>query len=325
MNNIDIKDIKIVELSKRDMEGYNSSRLVLEISNVVFSEMNALRRICYKDIPTYAFDPSTIDIEYNDTIFNNDMMRLRLSNLPILNIDTEVEFLQRKYWDKVDFTDTKIEKHPKNKKIDCYINVHNDTLKNMNIFTDSLRISVDGSIDNNMYKNIEPILLIKLRPNESFKARMKAVLAIGELSDIYSGVSISFYKMIDENRFKFTLESQGQMKEYDLLIKSCDICIKKLNDIKKNVEKNMIPNEKNEYIEIKLINEDNTLGNLIGDALQNHKDVNFASPTKPDQMVKEIIIKYYTKNKDKIKVFNDAINTKIKVFNTIKDKLKKLN
>lgn len=319
-----MKDIKIKELSKRDMERFYCSRLELEISGIDTSVINALRRLCYQDIPIYAYDSSTIDIEFNDSIYNNDMMRLRLSNLPIFNIDSDVDFLSRKYWDRVDFTDAKRDKHPKEKKIETFINVHNDTLTNMNVFSTSLKTFIDGKPIDDMYKNIEPVLLLKLRPNQAFKAKLSAVLATGELNDIYSGVSRAFHKEMGDNEFKFTIESQGQLDEYKLLVKACNIAVKKLEDVKTNVSKTLDADDKNDFVEIKLINEDRTIGNMIGDALQNHKDVIFAAPPKPDMLVKEIKIKYYTKNKDKLKVFTESVDTKIDIFKGLSKELNRL-
>uniref|UniRef100_A0A6C0ACG0 DNA-directed RNA polymerase RpoA/D/Rpb3-type domain-containing protein n=1 Tax=viral metagenome TaxID=1070528 RepID=A0A6C0ACG0_9ZZZZ len=322
---IDTKKIKITQLLKREMEGFMSSRLILDIGGpgIDYSIVNGLRRVTIDEIPIYAYDSSTVDIEFNDSIYNNDMMELRLSNLPIFDIKNNIIFLSRKYYEKVDFTDPKRERHPDEKKIETYINVHNDTLTNMNITTDSIKMIIDGEEVKNPYKKTHPILLLKLRPNQAFKARLRAVLGIGDINNVYAGAGNVYYKE-EDNRFKFTIESQGQMDEYELLDKGCSILIKKLSDVYENVSKNFKGDETDKNVQLDLINEDYTIGNLIKDSLQDHKDVIFAGCSKPDKQIKEVIIKYTTGVKNKMIPFKEAIDSKIKVLEEIQSQIQKL-
>lgn len=319
-------NIKSKELLKREMKDFTSSRLILGIegSDVSYAFINALRRTMIDDIPVYAFDPSTINIEFNDSVILTDALKLRLSNLPIFDIKNDIVFLSRKYWSHVDFTDPERPKHSDEKNIELYINVHNDTLENQHYTTENVKMFIDGEQVKKAYKKTNPILLITLKPNQAFKAKLKAVLAVGELSNIYSGVSNCYYEALNDsgNKFKLTIESQGQMDEYVLLNKACDILVKKLTDTLQNLENLLQKTDDDDLIEIKLINEDFTLGNLIVDNLQEHKDVTYAGAPKHDKLIKEIIIQYVTKSKNKIEPVKEVINKQIKLINSFKNQLK---
>lgn len=304
--------VKITQLNKKEFKGFDYSQLVLQVSNVKLSIINGIRRICLRDIPIYAWEPATINIEHNDTIFNNDMMRLRISNLPIFNIKNDVLFLSQKFWKNIDFTDSKRPKHPNEQKIEMYISEHNDTLSDKDIYSDTIKLFIDGKKIDEPFKNIEKILIIRLRPNQTFKAHCRAVLAIGELNDIYSGASNIFFKTIKDNEHKLTIESQGQMDEYELVSKACDIAVKKLQDVKENIKKNYTNVKDNkEHIEIVLKNEDHTMGNIITEGLQEQKNVVFSGLAKIDLLIKEVKIKYLTKDKNPLDSIYKSIDNKI--------------
>ena len=102
--------------------------------------LNSLGRIAVKRVPSYAYAKKLINIArinpetgYHGSIaFNNDMMRLRLSNTPVMNIDPEISFLHEKYWQNIDYLDEKREIHPKEKSIEVLIdvkNTHDDSVK----------------------------------------------------------------------------------------------------------------------------------------------------------------------------------------------------
>lgn len=321
------ESVKVIELKKRPFKDFQYSQLKLQLKGTDVTEavVNALRRTALSDIPVYAICNQSILIEQNDTIFNNDYMRLRLSQLPIFNVKNDIIFLPREYWYNIDYSDIKRNKLPEDKKrIDLYLNVNNSTNEIMNVTTDNIKYYEDNEEINNRIKNIKPILLIQLRPNETFKMMAKAVLGIGERDDIWAAASNAFYNKTDKNEFKFIIESQGQMDEYEILVKSCKIIKKKLVDIKKTVNNylNKIDIKKNKLIEINLKHEDHTLGNIINEGLQNDSNIIFSGLSKPDLLIKNIIIKVVC-NGDLITPFNTVIDKYEKIYNTIeKDLLK---
>jgi hypothetical protein len=107
------KGIKITELSKQESSGLKNSQLVLEISgdSVNFAIVNTIRRLVMDYIPSYSFCNDSIEIAENNSVFNNDEMKLRLSQMTIPNISNKINHLEKKYWKGVDYNDKNIEKH----------------------------------------------------------------------------------------------------------------------------------------------------------------------------------------------------------------------
>lgn len=322
-------NIEIIELSKRPHKDYLYSQLILQIKGQSINEtvVNCLRRISYRNIPTYAFCDQSINIEFNDSIYNNDYMRLRLTQLPVFDIDNKIEFLPNKYWENVDYSDNKREKHPDDKKtIEIFINAHNDTAMNTNVTSDSIKYYIDGEKTDNKLAKIKPLLIIQLKPNQTFKAKAKAVLGVGEGGDQWAAASNCYYDKTDENSYKFMIESQGQMDEYEILVKACRIAQKKLQDISQLVSDSYKGTkiQKGKLIELVLTREDNTIGNVINDGLQNHSQVTYSGVSKPDLLIKEIIIKMISTSSDPLSPFFDVIKEKTELFVLLEKQFTKL-
>jgi DNA-directed RNA polymerase subunit L len=320
--------ITIKEISNIPFNGIISSQLKLEISGINSITANTLRRIIQDDLPIYAFPSELIKIEQNNTIFNNDQMKDHLSQLPILNQDSGISYLDPIYWKDVDYKNLDREKHKNEKTIDFYVNIHNVSPEIMNVTTDHAKIFLDGEqID--MWKHYkEKPLLIQLKPDATFKCHMRSALGTGERNAIWSSGLAFPYEDEKENKIIFTLESFGQMDEYTLLIKSCEYINHKLSELKKHIEKNItegkIPNKKIIFIELE--DEDFTLGNVVNDLLQDHPNIIYAGVGKPDHLIKAIRIKIECDDKfpSPIKPLYQVIDDLTERFNTIKNKLEAL-
>jgi DNA-directed RNA polymerase subunit L len=320
-------DIKELENS---IDEFESSILKLEISgkNIIFPIINALRKVCLNQIPIYAFHTDKINILRNNSVFDNTYMRERLSQLPVtkLNRIKILNFLPLKYYKDVNFNDKNFERHPEDTlNIEYYIKAKNDgPEKILNVNTNDLQININNEKIKNSEKYSEknPILLVQLRIGEEFECSLKAVLAIGEYNSIFNASSC-YYDEIDENKYIFNIESNGQFTEYDLLIKGCEIIIEKLNIIKENVNNQQYKNlvmENNSLI-LELINEDYTCGGPINYFLQNMKEVIFSGITKPNFMEKNLILKIKTeKSTDPFKVLNKAIDESISLYEEFRNK-----
>lgn len=291
-------DINIKELDNHTSNGLDASWLTLNMSgnDLNIKLVNSLRRTISNNVPTYAIPQELITIETNTTVaFNNDYMRLRLSQLPVYGIDSELYFLAEKYWskEKVNYADQKREKHPKEKNIEFYLNTHNNTASIVPITTNDLKVYIDGE-HVSPYNSQYPILLVKLRPNDRFKCHMKACLGVGDRNVIWSGARNAYYEINDENNnIQFTIEGNGQCHEYDILIRGCKFLIKKYTDLKNDlisqIEKKQILPEK--VIFLKLEKEDYTIGEPLNYEFQSHSDIIRSGLTKPDHLVKAILIK----------------------------------
>lgn len=289
-----------------------SSFLTLELknkyekTNFLCILANTLRRVSYEYVPSYAFYSQCIDIRKNTSVFNNDYMKLRLSQLPLINIKCDVSYLLPEYIELSKYTDSKRLKHEMDDQdIGMYINITNTTDDVMNVTTDSAEFYINGKKRNNYKETTGPILLIQLRPNETFECEMRAVLGIGDNGIIWSPVSNLFYDYNkDKDEMTMTIKSNGQFDEYEILIKICNNVSYKIGEIKYYL-KEYVPTEEKLYdesgkeynkIELILPNNNYTLCNMINWFLQSHDDVLFSGVTKQDYSEKKILFKIGGKN-----------------------------
>jgi len=321
--------ITIKEIEYIPFNGKISSQLKLELSGINSITANTLRRIIQDDLPIYAFPPELIKIEQNTSTFNNDQMKDHLSQLPILDQDCGISYLDPIYWKEVDYKNIDREKHKNEQTIDLYVNVHNVSSEIMNVTIDNAKIFVDGEQVDMWKKYTEKPLLIQLKPDATFKCHMRSALGTAERNAIWASGLAFPYENEKEKKILFTLESFGQIDEYTLLVKACEYINHKLAEFKKQLEKNVtegkIPNKKIIFIELE--DEDFTLGNIVNDLLQDHPNIIFSGVAKPDHLIKAIRIKVECDDKfpSPIKPLYEVIDNLIERFNTIKTQLKALS
>lgn len=325
-------DFEINEISHK-IDNFDSSRLKLDIKgkDVNYTVVNSIRRVCMNQIPIYALDRGKIKILRNSSVEDCTAMEVRLSQLPIKRINPNVLFLPLKYYKNVNFADPKIERHPEdNINIEYYINIKNNGPENiLYVTTDHLRISINNEVIDNktMYKGKEPITLIELRPGEEFECSMKAVLAVGEINAIFNA-SNSYYKEITENHYQLSVESNGQMDEYELLLRGINIIIEKMEIIKENITQQQyeIIITKNNSLHIEITNEDDTCGGPINWTLQNMKEVIFSGVSRPNFLEKKIMLTCsIDKNYKPVDILEKSINITIEQYKNIKKKIEKLS
>jgi DNA-directed RNA polymerase subunit L len=328
-------------------DSFGSTCLKIEISgkNVCYQIVNAIRKVCINQIPIYAFHPDKINITRNSSVYDNSEMTCHLSQLPITKFNHQIKFLPLKYYKEVNFADNKIDRHPDDIFQISYLLKAKNNGPNpiLDVTTNDLSINITALSSENLPKSIleiisndpippkekysekYPILLIKLRPGEEFECSMKGVLAIGELNGIFNA-SNTYYTELQPDKFILSVESSGQLNEYEILIRACEIIIEKLKYTKENLnnEQYIKIQTKNSMI-IEILNEDHTCGGPIGWALQNIKNVSFAGVNKPDFMQKVIDIVVQTDESTKpLDQINIAIDTTIEIFNEYLEKFTEL-
>ena len=163
-------DINVEEYSYKPYDG-NFECLQLEISGAdhYIPLVNSVRRACNDNVPKYAFPRELITINHNTSVYQNDYMTLRLSQLPVFNtstydIDPKIDYLHEKYWNKVDYLDNSRNKHEAEKNIEVQINVHNnsDELKAITTSDPGFKVYVENELVD-MYDKQYPILIIYLK------------------------------------------------------------------------------------------------------------------------------------------------------------------
>ena len=77
---------------------FSNSNIKIELNGITFHYANMLRRVLKTYVPTYAFPAKLMKITKNTSIINNDQIRERLMNMPIMYVNnpesTINQFLQ---------------------------------------------------------------------------------------------------------------------------------------------------------------------------------------------------------------------------------------
>ena len=148
---------------------------------------------------------------------------------------------------------------------------------------------------------------------------MKAVLGVGELDGIFNA-SNTYYKEVSPDKFLLLVESNGQLPEYEILIRACEIIVEKLILIKENLNNEQYTMmQTNNSLILEILNEDHTCGGPVNWILQNMKEVTFAGVNKPDFLQKIISIVVQCDDSSKpINLLTKAINQAIKIYEDFK-------
>lgn len=326
-------DITIKEISYY-VNSYDFTRLELDISgtDINYTIVNSLRKICMDQIPIYGIPTQKIKILRNSSVYDGTEMRNRLSQLPIkrLQKSNNVLFLPQRYYTNVDFSDINMPRHPDDEtNVEFYLNVkHTGHEKARYVTTDDLRISINNEIipNNEMYKGKEPIVLIKLRPGEEFECSMKSVLCVGEWDAIFNASNV-YYEEITPSHFKMKIESYGQFNEYELLTRGIDIIIEKMSVIKQNIMSDQYMSfvaNKNSVM-INMINEDHTCAGPINYVLQGMEEVIYSGVSKTNFMEKNIKFMLMVKDgEEPLQMIGKSIDKCIEMYQYIKYCVKKL-
>ena len=155
-----------------------NSRLELNMKgkDVTYPLVNAIRRIALSDLPIYTWKTT---ITKNNSVFHNNYMRNRVRSIPIIGINNEMLFFQKK--EEVDVKDTVVDNflimddidiNSKNDTVDTsslnninmYLNYHNTSKEITTVTTDKYTFQYKGEKIDNPYKI--PIPIIKLQPNQ---------------------------------------------------------------------------------------------------------------------------------------------------------------
>jgi DNA-directed RNA polymerase subunit L len=325
-------DIKYNVLNYDSAHGNTRLELNIKGDDINYIILNTLRRTIMTNIPIYAF--TEFNIKKNKSIFNGNYMKLRLKNMPVWGIENKIDIftpekqitnqvINDDYGEEDNYQDDQDNKQP---------DLNSSTLNQLTMFVDYTSTSkeiVTVTTDHAKFyyseKKIDspypvPIPLIKLQPEQSITFSAITSLGIEKMSAIFSAVSVCYYIEKTSNDYQFFIESKGQLDEKRIIEVAIINIINKLENISKNLSS--VEDDSKTEGEIVLINEDNTMGNLLTHGLQNHKDIKFAGYNIPHLLVDKAIIHYELKAKGKINdVFNDVIENNIKLFK----KLQSLN
>jgi DNA-directed RNA polymerase subunit L len=207
---------------------------------------------------------------------------------------------------------------------------------NSNEIKDITTKDIKVYLDNNqieMYDPTTPILIVKLRPNDSFKCMMAASLAIGECDTIYSACSNAWVTYDEEIKDsgeriyksgELYLKSRGQQKENNIFNLACEYIIKKYEDFKIELERKVKTKEIKDDFELTLImdEEDFTFGEWLNFELQDNKNIIFCGISKPDHQIKSVTLKILSEKKKPIELLIEMCDIIIDKTKFIKKQIK---
>jgi DNA-directed RNA polymerase subunit L len=155
---------------------------------------------------------------------------------------------------------------------------------------------------------------------------MTACIGIGEAHTIFKASVNSFATYSDTN-FEINLQSNGQESEFEILTKSSKHIVKRLEDIKLQMEikiKNRDLKNDNTIILI-FDNEDHTIGDILNYELQNNPNL-FSAVSKPNHLIKSVLFKIESLKPEKIidDIFS-TINMLIEKYKFITSLTEKIN
>lgn len=307
-------DIDIQEIEKIDNGDLEYSKLTLKFTgdDVNMILLNTLRRAVMGNIPTYGFATECIKIDKNTSVFNNDQMRVRLMQLPVIGIPLDLAYLDDKYWFDVNYASKERPIHKLERRIELCINTHNTETTIKNVTTNDIRFLIDNEDTPALYNKKYPIVLIQLKPNEEFVCNMKAVLGVGERNVIWNGASNSYLKT-DKDEKMLVIESRGQFDEYELLLKAAMYIQEKMTYVSDKIRDTYLKNkikEKTTSVELTLDNESYTIGGILTYVLQNMDVVKSAGVGRKNELVNQITIciEYVENIEDSIEPIFESIN-----------------
>ena len=324
--------IKITEKSY-DKELFNS-RLELEITgkNVDFAFVNTLRRIIVSEIPCLSYQ--NIEITENTSVFNNNQIKLYLQNIPVIGVknvpkkykkkkEVEAEEEDEDLNELIGNNEAEIDNEIKKGELEetslenmtLYLEYHNNTAEIKSVTTDHAKFYYMGKEVKSPYVN--PVIIIKLQQNQRIKLTAKSILGIEKENATFSQVSVCAYNEIDPNKFLFFIESRGQIDEYELLKRGCNIIKRKLDKLSK-----VFPDINMKQGEIKIPQNKHTMGNLISHGLSLQEDTNYATYYQKHSLDNEIFIKFGFKKEINVKkIINSVCDYYNKLFSELENKL----
>ena len=314
MSKIDIKQVLW------DKELMNS-RLEFEITNITHTIINTFRRVILSNIPIYTFN--NITISENTSIFNNNYLKLRISNMPVFGIHsdnpiyTPPKTVVKEEVSDLNEIDINVDENFNSnslKLLTMYVDYINNTNEIITVGTNDCKFYFAEKQISSPYPTNIPI--IKLQPKQ--KIKMSAITELGceEISSIYSAISIFAYKMLSEDKFLVMMESRGQLDEKKIFQYAYDNIKMMLDNFLQ-----LIPDKEDLSGKLQMNNADHTLGNLISEGLQKHKKVKFGGYNAPHLLDKKIIFHYELTEKINIKeIMTDIISE----YNDIFYKINKL-
>lgn len=327
------------------------------LTNVDLGIVNSIRRIILNEISVIGFygedkeEEPTIEIIINNSPLHNEFMIHRIGLIP-LHISEDIT-------ENYEDNDYEFE-----------LNIENKSQETINITTGHItgkykdknltKAELDKIFPTNKNSNSK-ILITRLRSGEHIHIKAKAIKRTGKLNASFSPVSLSNFYFIenkdeadkkdnildkhrsfykdeygDPSKINFQIESINAFSYKYLFTKALDIINDKLENLiiklsAKEIEIIKVQSCENSF-EFKIMNEDDTLGNLIQSIIHNHyirtkdkesKRCSYVGYICPHPLISELLVRFtLTSNNPQefYDFFTENCREIIKIINDIKEK-----
>ena len=301
-------------------KGLQASSLKIHFKDFKYNiaYLNSLRRILIEYVPTYAFDRELIKISKNTGYQNNDQISLRLSQIPVLGINTDLIYIEDYRWQNVDYTKNE-EDFPEEKTYEVSINVKNTTHDYLAVTTNNFSVFINGQQIKNPYDQANPLLITILRKDEELICNMTAKIRLGILNTCWSPV-YNTYCMYKGNDYDFIIHSYGQQTEQKLFNQGIEVILYRLK-----LFKSLIDNIKEKDITEYNINiNDKSISNILVATLQKYDEVEFVGSNIKSFLEPKVVLHLIVKEKTDIKkLFAKCIDEITKNYTEIKNEFNK--
>lgn len=281
-----------------------NSRLELDVSgkDIDYVVVNTLRRIILSELPIMVF--SEVDIPINTTIFNNNYIKLYIQNIPVVGVKNvpliykkKKEEIKEDVEEDTDLSDlignneAEIVQYNENlddnslNNLTMYLEYENTSSEIKTITTDDAKFYYMGSEMKNPYPR--PVVLIKLQPGQKIKLSAKSDVSIENNDGKHGHTAVCAFNELKSDKYKFFLESRGQLSESELLSRACGVIMYKLKKFAK-----IFPDMKLKDGEIKIPKASHTMGNLISHGLNSLKECNYSTYYHKHMLDNEVFIKF---------------------------------
>lgn len=338
----DINVSNIVQKNSDNNFGTNSLSFIISGNKVNHIVSNTIIRAIISLVGSHAFHPDNMTFTKDTTISNPDVLRMRISNIPIIykNYEyptisnfpqkcVELEILHNK--DKITKKTELEEIEEKNKKtlelvnnLHMYVNVKNNTKDILHVTTNKefTTFYYNGVIIPDFYPR--EISIMDLKPGEELVCSAVADFNIPVNGDMYRTAVTPFHLQQSETSYKIYLESYRQIPEKDIVKYACDIIIIKLNNFK-NTLINQIKSNNNANIEhsarIEIIDENHTIAEVFTRFVQDHPNIKFAGFKNDHPDVNNIIFEYETEGMTISKIITSVVNELSDLYSHVRDNI----
>ena len=258
-----------------------NSRLEFNMSgkNINYVIANTIKRVATTYVPVYAF--TNIDITENTSVFNNNMLKLRLQNIPVFGISTKESIFKLSdeviaeeetmitsliNMDDIDLGKEKKFNSTSLNQLTLYLDYTNTSENIISATTKHCKFYVAEKQIESPYPVEVPI--VDLQPGQKIKLSAITTLGIEDTSAIFSPVSIFTYRMNNENDYDVIFESKGQLDEKRIL----NITFENIDNILDNFI-TLVPEENDMVAMLELQKGNHTIRNMISVDMMQHNDI----------------------------------------------------